>query len=399
MSNDPTPFIDIDALIHQYRGALEQLASGVSIAKTDLGPACTAIREELGRQRVVIADLRLCLDQMRRDRDIERASAACSAQTLLNQLGRLDDATAERGALLNRNRELALERDCEHLKAVEATNARLNQRGELKRITAERDAAEARAEKAEASAEDAHNDAARVEANDARLRAALTRLLFLDRLRANIELAGGDKCMMEYYKSEKALAWDAARAALAKVADHTEFGTTIQTDGGCGDGCGDGGGYGDGYGDGYGGGFGSHVHVSYFTPGQTTERWASTVGPCMPGQPFYTAKSQFSLVAHLYRQRAFNERTFGPGPRTSGILAHIRKELAEIEAAPADLSEWIDVVILACDGAMRMGHTPEQVAAALSAKQVKNESRTWPDWRTVPEGKPIEHDRSGEGNK
>ena len=42
----------------------------------------------------------------------------------------------------------------------------------------------------------------------------------------------------------------------------------------------------------------------------------------------------FDLVAHLYRQRAFSERTFGPGARTKGVLNHIRKELAEIEADP-----------------------------------------------------------------
>lgn len=40
----------------------------------------------------------------------------------------------------------------------------------------------------------------------------------------------------------------------------------------------------------------------------------------------------FDLVQHLYRQRDFSERTFGPGTRTQGVLDHIRKELREIEA-------------------------------------------------------------------
>lgn len=100
------------------------------------------------------------------------------------------------------------------------------------------------------------------------------------------------------------------------------------------------------------------------------------------------------LVAHLSRQRRFSEVTFGPGPRTAGIVDHIRKELREIEAQPADLSEWIDVVILALDGAWRAGFTPEQIAAALEAKQTKNEGRTWPDWRTHPGDKAIEHVRT-----
>jgi hypothetical protein len=105
---------------------------------------------------------------------------------------------------------------------------------------------------------------------------------------------------------------------------------------------------------------------------------------------------EFDLVAHLRRQRDFSERTFGPGARTAGILDHIRKELNEIEATPADISEWIDVVLLALDGAWRAGHTPEQIAHALHAKQAKNETRTWPDWRTAEPGKAIEHVRSAE---
>lgn len=107
-----------------------------------------------------------------------------------------------------------------------------------------------------------------------------------------------------------------------------------------------------------------------------------------------TPPSTFDLVAHLHRQRAFSERTFGPGPRLAGVLDHLRKELREVEANPGDISEWIDLVLLAFDGAWRQGFTPEQIAEALTAKQTKNEARTWPDWRTMPDGKAIEHDRS-----
>jgi Protein of unknown function (DUF550) len=99
------------------------------------------------------------------------------------------------------------------------------------------------------------------------------------------------------------------------------------------------------------------------------------------------------LVDIVRRQRAFSAPTFGPGARTAGVLAHIRKELAEVEANPGDAAEWADIVILALDGAWRAGHSPEAIAAAVHAKQTVNESREWPDWRTADPNKPIEHTR------
>jgi len=81
--------------------------------------------------------------------------------------------------------------------------------------------------------------------------------------------------------------------------------------------------------------------------------------------------------------------------RSAGVVDHIRKELREIEAAPGDLEEWIDVVILALDGARRAGYSPEQIIEQLVAKQTKNENRKWPDWRTQPADKAIEHERGG----
>jgi hypothetical protein len=90
----------------------------------------------------------------------------------------------------------------------------------------------------------------------------------------------------------------------------------------------------------------------------------------------------FDLVAHLRRQRAFSEKTFGPGARTKGVIDHIRKELAEIEADPADI-----------DGAWRAGWEPEQIVKAIVAKQTKNEGRQWPDWREADPDAAIEHVR------
>jgi dATP/dGTP diphosphohydrolase len=99
----------------------------------------------------------------------------------------------------------------------------------------------------------------------------------------------------------------------------------------------------------------------------------------------------FDLLAHLYRQRDWSRRTFGPGGRARGVIDHIRKELREIGARPDDLEEWIDVVILAFDGAWRAGHEPNEIITALVRKQEQNEARTWPDWRTQPTDRAIEH--------
>lgn len=99
----------------------------------------------------------------------------------------------------------------------------------------------------------------------------------------------------------------------------------------------------------------------------------------------------YDLIAHLKRQRAFSIATFGPGARTNGVCDHIAKEIAEIKAAPDDVEEWVDLILLSLDGAWRAGFTPEQIAEAMEAKQSKNENRVWPDWRTADPEKAIEH--------
>lgn len=100
-------------------------------------------------------------------------------------------------------------------------------------------------------------------------------------------------------------------------------------------------------------------------------------------------------AAHIARQAEFSGRTFGPGTRTAGVLDHIAKELDEIRKAPMDLSEWADVIILALDGAWRTGAAPQDIIDAIVAKQEKNESRAWPDWRGQDPDKAIEHHRGG----
>lgn len=103
---------------------------------------------------------------------------------------------------------------------------------------------------------------------------------------------------------------------------------------------------------------------------------------------------RYDLAAHLERQRAFSEKTFGPGLRTKGVCDHIRKELEEIDNAPTDLEEWVDAIILALDGAWRTGASATEICIAIEAKLSKNEKREWPDWRTADPDKAIEHIRS-----
>jgi uncharacterized Ntn-hydrolase superfamily protein len=99
----------------------------------------------------------------------------------------------------------------------------------------------------------------------------------------------------------------------------------------------------------------------------------------------------YDLVESLWFFDRWSQRTFGPDFHVEGIIDHIREELDEIAAEPHDVEEWIDVVILAFHGALRSGHSPTQVAAALEAKHKKNRARTWPDWRAADPKKAIKH--------
>lgn len=102
------------------------------------------------------------------------------------------------------------------------------------------------------------------------------------------------------------------------------------------------------------------------------------------------------LAEILDRQAAWSAKTFGPGPRLEGVMAHLRKELGEVEAAPTDVYEWVDVALLALDGAWRAGHTPAEVAAAFLEKSALVRARVWPDWRDTTPDAPIEHIRTAD---
>lgn len=96
----------------------------------------------------------------------------------------------------------------------------------------------------------------------------------------------------------------------------------------------------------------------------------------------------------IRRQSEWSIRTFGPGDRLYGVVEHIKKELKEIEdTLGKDPKEWIDVMILAVDGAQRSGFSPGNILRTYLAKMEENYKRQWPDWRDFSENQAIEHIR------
>ncbi len=92
----------------------------------------------------------------------------------------------------------------------------------------------------------------------------------------------------------------------------------------------------------------------------------------------------------LANQMDWSRRTFGSGRRTIGITKHIEKECNEVRENPDDLSEWVDIMILAMDGYWRAGGSPEMILHAIIAKQSINRERTYPK---TNEDEPSEHVR------
>ena len=77
-----------------------------------------------------------------------------------------------------------------------------------------------------------------------------------------------------------------------------------------------------------------------------------------------------------------------------GVLDHMAKEFKEVTEKPFDLEEWVDIVLLAMDGASRhAGAAGSEFVAALQAKQQKNRARRW--LKSHEDGV-MEHDRSEE---
>lgn len=102
-------------------------------------------------------------------------------------------------------------------------------------------------------------------------------------------------------------------------------------------------------------------------------------------------------------------QTFGPGARSKGVIAHLRKELEELERDPMDLMEWVDVFMLATDGFWRayvekhggfadgepigrhIVRAAHEFISLILEKHIINTERQWP--ASTSQDEPVEHVR------
>ena len=109
-------------------------------------------------------------------------------------------------------------------------------------------------------------------------------------------------------------------------------------------------------------------------------------------EPPSTPSAAFDLARFFDEKAEWSRGEFGE--EYEGVLDHMAKEFKEVTEKPFDLEEWVDIVLLAMDGACRhAGATGSEFVVALVAKQQKNRARRWLKSR---EDGVMEHDRSEE---
>jgi hypothetical protein len=97
------------------------------------------------------------------------------------------------------------------------------------------------------------------------------------------------------------------------------------------------------------------------------------------------------IIKYINEQIEWSKKTFGEGKRTEGICKHIEKEVNEIRQSPLDILEWVDVIILALDGAWRAGYTSDEIWKAMEKKHHINFTRRYP--KPSSQDEPVEHVR------
>ncbi len=104
-----------------------------------------------------------------------------------------------------------------------------------------------------------------------------------------------------------------------------------------------------------------------------------TAGIHFYGHGFEDALSEdLSFKECIQWQKDWATKTFGEGDHALGLTEHIQKEIKEIKENPFDVEEWIDVIILAMEGAWRTGASVSEVSDVFKMKMRKNERRLWP---------------------
>lgn len=85
----------------------------------------------------------------------------------------------------------------------------------------------------------------------------------------------------------------------------------------------------------------------------------------------------FDFEKFINQKLLWSIKTFGIDLSPHGIVDHIRRELLEIVAQPHDLKEWVDVILIALDGASRAGFTGAEIVRAMVEKMEVNRARRW----------------------
>ena len=84
----------------------------------------------------------------------------------------------------------------------------------------------------------------------------------------------------------------------------------------------------------------------------------------------------FDFKEFIERKMVWSFNTFGD-QKVCGVIDHIRDELLEVEENPADIEEWVDVLLLTIDGVVRAGFSADDIINELERKHKVNMSRRW----------------------
>lgn len=98
------------------------------------------------------------------------------------------------------------------------------------------------------------------------------------------------------------------------------------------------------------------------------------------------------LLIFLQQQSEWSQATFGLDSERGpiGPLKHLEKEAREAQAAPMDIEEYADILLLLFDSSRRAGFTPLQLIEAGIAKVEKCKTRVW---NKPINDEPVEHIR------
>lgn len=106
---------------------------------------------------------------------------------------------------------------------------------------------------------------------------------------------------------------------------------------------------------------------------------------------------RFDFKTFVEKKMAHSYATW-PEQSLKGVLAHARKECDEIEQeinnpdGLVDASEWVDLLLLSIDGAIRSGLSSSDLIRELERKHQINTLRKWP--KPASPDHPGEHERS-----